>query len=114
MEEAKKRKAEINYKKEMGSLVIPKCVTLDELLTEYTSLYGKNTWALSTYQTNNRLIENYVRPIIGGIKLRDINTRVIGKYYQTLLKTEAVPRAAVGWKTIKASSKRMCFSIYLI
>ena len=105
MEEAKKRKAEIDYKKEMGSFVIPKCVTLDELLTEYTSLYGKNTWALSTYQTNNRLIENYVRPIIGGIKLSDINTRVIEKYYQTLLKTEAVPRAAFGWKTIKTDEK---------
>lgn len=101
MEAAKKRKAEIEYKKEMGAFVIPKCITLDELLTEYTSLYGKNTWALSTYQSNNGLIENYIRPIIGGVKLSDLNTRVIEKYYQTLLKTEAVPRAAFGWKTIK-------------
>lgn len=39
--EAKKRKREIEYKQEMGSLVVRKCNTLSNLLTEYVSLYGK-------------------------------------------------------------------------
>ncbi len=39
--EAKRRKKEIEYKKEMGSFVVRKCKTLDELITEYVALYGK-------------------------------------------------------------------------
>ena len=39
---------EIEYKKEMGSFVVRKCKTLDELITEYVALYGKENWALST------------------------------------------------------------------
>ena len=31
---------EIEYKKEMGSFVVRKCKTLDELITEYVALYG--------------------------------------------------------------------------
>ena len=34
------RKKEIEYKKEMGSFVVRKCKTLDELITEYVALYG--------------------------------------------------------------------------
>ena len=44
--EAKRRKKEIEYKKEMGSFVVRKCKTLDELITEYVALYGKENWAL--------------------------------------------------------------------
>ena len=35
--EAKRRKKEIEYKKEMGSFVVRKCKTLDELITEYVA-----------------------------------------------------------------------------
>ena len=38
--EAKRRKKEIEYKKERGSFVVRKCKTLDELITEYVALYG--------------------------------------------------------------------------
>ncbi len=48
--EAKRRKKEIEYKKEMGSFVVRKCKILDELITEYVALYGKENWALSTYE----------------------------------------------------------------
>ena len=54
--EAKRRKKEIEYKKEMGSFVVRKCKTLDELITEYVALYGKENWALSTYEGNVSLI----------------------------------------------------------
>ena len=57
--EAKRRKKEIEYKKEMGSFVVRKCKTLDELITEYVALYGKENWALSTYEGNVSLINNY-------------------------------------------------------
>ena len=86
----KEKKKEIEYKKEMGSFVVRKCKTLDELITEYVALYGKENWALSTYEGNVSLINNYILPIIGDTKLSEINTRFIERYYQSLLKRRAV------------------------
>ena len=92
--EAKKRKAEVEYKQGIGSFIVPKCNTLNELLDEYISLYGKNKWALSTYSSNTAVLENYVRPKIGNMLLSKITTRVIERFYQELLKTKAVPTNA--------------------
>ena len=50
--EAKRRKKEIEYKKEMGSFVVRKCKTLDELITEYVALYGKDV--LLVFPTNHK------------------------------------------------------------
>ena len=88
--EAKRRKKEIEYKEELGSFTVPKCKTLDDLLKEYVALYGKATWAMSTYSSNVGLIDHYISPIIGQLKLKEITTRVIEKYYQQLLKTKPV------------------------
>ena len=97
--DARKRLKEVEYKEQMGTFVVPQCKTLDELLKEYIDLYGKEKWALSTYASNVALIRNYISPKIGSMKISDINTRVIERYYQALLKTEAVPR--IGQKTPK-------------
>lgn len=96
--EAKKRKREIEYKQEMGSLVVRKCNTLSDLLTEYVSLYGKEKWALSTYEGNVSLIRNYIEPMIGTVKLSEINTRFMKRFYQGLLQTKAVGNPAKGNK----------------
>ena len=96
--EAKKRKREIEYKQEMGSLVVRKCNTLSDLLTEYVSLYGKEKWALSTYEGNVGLIRNYIEPMIGSVKLSEINTRFMERYYQGLLQTKAVGNPVKGNK----------------
>ena len=88
--DAKNRKKEIEYKESVGTFVAPQCRTLKDLLTEYVALYGKTKWALSTYQSNNALISNYIIPLIGSMKLQDLTTRVIEGYYQRLLKYEAV------------------------
>ena len=92
MAEAKRRKAEIEYKEELGTLVIPNCKTLEELLKEYVSLYGKTTWSISTYGACTALIEHYINPIIGSMKLNEITSRVLEKYYMSLLKTPAVDK----------------------
>lgn len=94
--EAKTRRKEVEYKERIGTLVIPQCKTLNELLTEYINLYGKNTWALSTYSSNLSTIDNYIRPLIGDMKLKDITPRVLEKYYQQILKTKAVPNVMTG------------------
>ena len=41
--EAKRRKKEIEYKKEMGSFVVRKCKTLDELITNMLHFMAKKT-----------------------------------------------------------------------
>ena len=66
--EARNRQKEVEYKKQIGSLIIPKCKTLDELLNEYIELYGKMKWSMSTYNANKALIQHYISPKIGHMK----------------------------------------------
>lgn len=87
--EAKRRKAEVEFQQESGTLVIPEAKTVKELLEDYTSIYGVNTWAMSTYEARRSLIFNYINPIIGDVKLSDLNTRMMEKYYQNLLKVKS-------------------------
>lgn len=86
-EEAKKRKNEIEYKSNLGTFVIPECKTVKELMEEYIAVYGKDKWALSTYENNVTKINSYIIPLIGDAKLRDINTRFVEQFYQELLIT---------------------------
>lgn len=88
--EAKKRKAQIEYEQDTGTFIVPTAKTISDLLDEYTSIYGVNTWAMSTYEARKSLIANYIRPIIGDIKLEDVNPRMMDKYYRDLLKVKAV------------------------
>lgn len=97
MSDAKKRLKEVEYQEELGIFSVPCCKTLDELLKEYVDVYGKNKWSFSTYSSTVALIKNYISPNIGNMKLSDMNTRVIERYYQSLLKMKAVPK--VGQKT---------------
>lgn len=66
--------------------------------------YGKTTWSMSAYSSNTTLIENYISPIIGNMKLSDITARVLGKNYMQLLKTPSVHRI-----TQKKGSKDVVF-----
>ena len=73
--EAKRRKKEIEYKEELGTFTVPKCKTLDDLLKEYVALYGKATWAMSTYSSNVGLIDHYISGSITnfvGFRISDI------------------------------------------
>ena len=103
IEEARARRTEIEYKQHVGSLVVPQCRTVRELLHEYVSLYGKITWSISTYSSNTALIEHYINPALGDLKLHDVTARTLEKFYQTLLKTPAVHKAT-DKKRVKSSS----------
>ena len=90
--DAKRRKAEIEHRQELGALDVPTCKTINDLLKEYISLYGKATWSLSVFSSNSRLIRNYISPVIGKMDLCEISPRILEKYYQKLLQTPAVSR----------------------
>ena len=90
--DALRRKAEVESRRTTGSVVIPQCETMNELLKEYIEMYGKNVWALSTYTANVRLIKSYIQPYLGQMKLGNITARALEKYYQKMLRTQAVPK----------------------
>lgn len=90
--DAKRRKAEIERRQELGVMNVPTCKTVADLLKEYVSLYGTTTWSLSVYSSNTRLIRNYINPVIGKMNLCEISPRILEKYYQKLLQTPAVSR----------------------
>lgn len=87
--EAKKRKAQIEFQQATGTFIVPSAKTVSELLSEYVSTYGINTWAASTYESKRGLIDNYVLPIIGDVRLDDVNPRMMNSYYQKLLTVKA-------------------------
>ena len=88
--DADKRKKEVDYKIALGQFEVPKCVKIKELLDEYVRIYGHNKWGVSTYDGNMALINNYIIPTIGDVKLSDINNHFMEKYYKELLKMPAV------------------------
>ncbi|MCD7817656.1 MAG: site-specific integrase [Lachnospiraceae bacterium] len=88
--EAKKRKTQVEFEQENGTFIVPTAKTLNDLLDEYMSIYGVNTWAMSTYDSKRGLLAHYVRPIIGDYKLEDITPRVMDKYYHDLFKVRSV------------------------
>ena len=89
-QDALKRKTEIESQKVMGNFIPPSNQTIAEFLEDFVSLYGEKRWGLSVYDSQNSLIANYINPIIGDLKVQDINARVVDKYIQTLQNTPAV------------------------
>ena len=81
---------EIEYKMAIGKFEVPKCTILEELLEEYVKIYGHDKWGVSTYAGNISLINNYILPTIGKVKLSSINTHFMEKYYKDLLEMPAV------------------------
>ena len=88
--EAVKRKKEVEYKQDIGEFTIPHCTTVRELFKEYVEMYGKERWALSTYEQNTAKINNYILPAIGDVRLENINVRFIERFYRDLQTTKAV------------------------
>ncbi len=91
--EAKKRKAQIEYQLSTNTFITPTCKTVRELLYDYVTIYGVNKWALSTYNGNKSIIDNYINPIIGDVKLEDCTPKTMERYYLNMLKVKAVAKA---------------------
>ena len=88
-EEAKRRKKEIEAQEFVGTIVVPSAKTLNELMEEYMSVYGVNSWAMSTYESKRSLYLNYIAPMLGSMQIKDISTHVLDKYYQSLLRVRS-------------------------
>lgn len=88
--EAKKRRSEIEVSQEVGSLILPKKITVCELLNDYVNLYGKKKWGITRYDSCISLINNYINPIIGEKQVQSITPRFVDDFITSLEKTQAV------------------------
>ena len=52
-----------------------------------------------TYESRKSLIANYIRPLIGDMKLEDVTPRIMDKYYRDLLSVKAVSSKYVKART---------------
>lgn len=87
--EAKKRKIQVEYERQQGTFVIPTATTVQELLEEYTAVYGVNKWSMSSYSSRIAMMKNYINPLIGDVKLEDVTPRMMDKFYLSLTKVKA-------------------------
>ena len=87
--EASRRRKDVEFKINQGAFIVSQVMCMRDLLKEYVELYGKDKWALSTYERNTSVIRNYILPLMGDMKLADITTRYLEQFYQKLLVTPA-------------------------
>ena len=92
--EANARKLEIEYKQNTGIFVPPNPMTMEEFLAEYVEVYGVTKWSHSTFNSNTGLIRNYINPLIGQWKLKDITIKKMDSFFTKLKTQPAVHRKA--------------------
>lgn len=104
LEEAWLRIAEINLAKKRGTLRPPahladlekrpemarETMTVEQLMTEYLNVYGINHWSPSTLSCNQHRIRDYIIPYIGDVRIKDLTTHRLERFYQQLLTAPAV------------------------
>lgn len=91
--EAKAYKEKVEYSKSAGlPVVLPTAKTVEELMDDFVENYGREKWSHSNYARSKSLIQNYIIPYIGKMKLKDISPRWIESYYHTLLQQKRAPR----------------------
>ncbi|MBR4961173.1 MAG: site-specific integrase [Clostridia bacterium] len=92
-QDALKRKAEIENEQHHGNFIPPSDQTVREFLYDFVVLYGEKKWGVSMYDGCTALIENYINPLIGDLKIQSITTRTTDQFVQELQKTPAVGTA---------------------
>lgn len=60
---ARKRKAEIEHQQDTNTFIAPSALTLSDLLDQYVTIYGVNTWAPSTYEGHKSLMRPNWTPL---------------------------------------------------
>ena len=88
--EAKKRKAEVEYKQKVNRFIAPSKLTVSEFLDNFVELYGEKKWGPHTYESNTALIRNYINPLIGGELVQSIDCLAADRLITRLQKTKSV------------------------
>ena len=89
-DEAKTRKAEIEYKQQIKRFISPSKLTVSAFLEDFVSLYGVKKWGPSSYEANTALIRNYINPLIGDTLMQDMTAMAADKFISQLQRTKCV------------------------
>ena len=92
-QDALKRKAEVENELNKGTFISPNDQTVREFLYDFVTMSGEQKWGISRYDGCTAMIENYINPLIGDMKIQSITTRTTDKFVQELQKTKAVGSA---------------------
>ena len=90
------RCAELDLNKKRGTLTPPEKKqkihppTVSELLDEYVRIYGTAHWGDSYYSMTVHRINDYIKPAIGNLLVRDLTPRRLDQLYSDMLLTPAV------------------------
>ena len=60
--------------------------TVEQLIQEYVWLYGRAKWSLSMYASSQGLIQNYINPYFGSVRLEELTPRLVSKLYMEFQK----------------------------
>ena len=74
--------------------------TLAKFMEEYVALYGRLHWSCSTYTSNTALIQNYIIPFMGTMRLTEFSPRTISLLYGQMLDRLHFIKPAYGEKPI--------------
>ncbi len=78
-QDALKRKAEVENEINKGPFIPPNDQTVREFLYDFVTMYGEQKWSVSMYDGCTGLIENYINPLIGDLKIQSITTKTTYK-----------------------------------
>jgi integrase len=90
LKEAQSRKIEIEYEKDRGTFVAPNDQTIAEYLDTFVEIYGTQNWGPHTYETNVGMINHYINPLIGKVKMKNFKTMDADKFIKDLRSVVAV------------------------
>lgn len=84
--EAERRKRVLELQSGRTRIKSAQCAeTVHELMGLYVSRYGVVRWSLSTFQSNQSLIQNYILPLFGSIRLNELSPYMVAELYRDFL-----------------------------
>lgn len=85
-EEAERRKQTLDmYDQSKRRKADHQIETVAQLMEKYVALYGMSKWSVSTFQSNSGLIRNYILPLFGSIRLKELSPLMAAELYRNLL-----------------------------
>lgn len=75
------RKRMVEYSQQAKKELAHRPQTVEQLIQEYVWLYGRAKWSLSMYTSSWGLIQNYITPYFGSIRLEELTPRLVSKLY---------------------------------
>ena len=80
------RKYVVEHSQQVKKELAHRPQTVEQLIQEYVWLYGRSKWSLSMYTSSWGLIQNYINPYFGSVRLDELTPRLVSKLYMEFQK----------------------------